>query len=124
VSPRSEEYLDSAVARLATAQAALSLDPASTVSLAYYAAIYAARGALSERDRYAKTHKGTWHLFSEEFVTAGPFDRKLAGAAASLQRQREAADYDAARLSESDAAAALDIAERFVGAVQAMLTDG
>lgn len=52
------------------------------------------------------------------------FDRKLAGAAASLQRQREAADYDAARPSESDAAAALDIAERFVGAVQAMLTDG
>ena len=123
MSPRSEEYLDSAVARLATAQAALSLDPASTVSLAYYAAIYAARGALSERDRYAKTHRGTWHLFREEFVRTGPFDPKLAGAAASLQRQREEADYDAVRPSEHEAAAAVQTAERFVAAVQAMLAN-
>jgi uncharacterized protein (UPF0332 family) len=123
VSPRSEEFLGSAVARLATAQAALSLDPASSVSLAYYAVIYAARGALSERDSYAKTHRGTWHLFREKFVNTGLFDPELAGAAASLQRQREEADYDAARPSEDEAAAALDTAERFVAAVQALLTD-
>lgn len=122
MSPRSEEFLASAAARLAAARVALALDPASTVSLAYYAAIYAARGALSERDRYAKTHGGTWHLFSEEFVKAGPFDARLARAAASLQEQRERADYDAVRPSEEEAAAALETAERFVEAVRAMVT--
>jgi uncharacterized protein (UPF0332 family) len=33
------------------------------VSAAYYAMLYAARAALSERDEYARTHRGAWHLF-------------------------------------------------------------
>lgn len=40
--------------RLASARLALDAD-------------YAARAALSEDDRYAKTHSGTWSLFREVF---------------------------------------------------------
>jgi uncharacterized protein (UPF0332 family) len=51
------------------------------VSAAYYAMLYAARAALSEQDRYAKTHSGTWTLFRETFVRDGRFDPALARAA-------------------------------------------
>jgi hypothetical protein len=47
------------------------------VSTAYYAMLYAARAALSERDEYARTHGGTWHLFHERYVTTGAFDQDL-----------------------------------------------
>ncbi|MBA2766460.1 MAG: hypothetical protein H0U33_05740 [Solirubrobacterales bacterium] len=123
MSPRSEEFMDLAVARVKTARAALALDSASAVSLAYYADINAARAALSERDAYARTHGGTWHLFREEFVTSGHFDPQLASAAAAVQKQREAADYEAVRPSEHEAAAAVQTAERFVAAIQAMLAN-
>jgi uncharacterized protein (UPF0332 family) len=111
----------SARARLASARAALDVDPASTISLAYYAMLYAARAALSERDEYAKTHSGTWHLFHDAFVAPGAFDEELHGLAAGRQRLREAADYDAATPSSGDARAIVRDAERFVAAVEAML---
>src|SRR3954451_16725309 len=41
---------------------------ATAVSTAYYAMLYAARAALSERDRHARSHAGTWGLFREEFA--------------------------------------------------------
>jgi uncharacterized protein (UPF0332 family) len=59
VSARSAEFLDEARKRLRTARAALGVDdPAGAVSAAYYAMLYAVRAALSEEDRYAKTHAG------------------------------------------------------------------
>jgi uncharacterized protein (UPF0332 family) len=36
---------------------------ATAVSTAYYAMLYAARAALSERDVNARTHAGTWQCF-------------------------------------------------------------
>ncbi len=86
--------MDLAVARVITARAALALDSASAVSLAYYAEIN------------------------------GLFDPQHASAAAAVQKQREAADYEAVRPSEHEAAAAVQTAERFVAAVQAMLANG
>ena len=121
MSPRSGEFMASAVARLAIARAGLSADPAGAVSAAYYAAFYAARAALSERDRYAKTHGGTWHLFHEQLVVDGAFDPDLYRAAAAMQERREAADYDAARMNEPEAAELIDVAERFVTAVNDLL---
>jgi len=41
-----------------------------------------------------------------------------------VQKQREAADYEAVRPSEHEATAAVQTAERFVAAVRAMLADG
>ena len=50
---------------------------ATAVSTACYAMLYAARAALSERDRHARSHAGTWGLFREEFVLTGEVEETL-----------------------------------------------
>ncbi len=91
------------------------------VSDAYYAILYAARAALSERDRSAKTHRGTWALFHEEFVAGGSIDPELARAARATQEPREGVDYAAARVPAEEATRIVDVAERFVAAVAAVI---
>src|ERR1044072_2224779 len=79
MSPRSEEFMEQARDRLADAQTILkTAHPAVVVSAAYYGMLYAARAALSERGEYAKTHSGTWTLFSQIFVAPGDFDQSSA----------------------------------------------
>lgn len=121
MSPRSQEYVASAVARLRTARGAMHEDPAGAISAAYYAVLYAARAALSESDRYAKTHGGAWHLFYEQFVAPGRFDSDLYRAASRMQAQREAVDYDAFAPPERTARELVEVAERFVAAVRELL---
>jgi uncharacterized protein (UPF0332 family) len=91
-----------------------------SVSAAYYAMLYAARAALSEEDRYAKTHRGTWNLFGEVFAATGRFNAARVSEAQDVQRLREGADYDARAVSAEEAAAILDQAERFVVDVAAL----
>jgi predicted nucleotidyltransferase len=79
MSPRSKEFMDGARERLAAARTNLDANlPYVAVGLAYYAMLYAARAALSEEDRYAKTHSGTWTLFRELFVQTGGVDPAVA----------------------------------------------
>ena len=74
MSPRSEEFIAAARERLANAEADLEHDHlAGAASAAYYAMLYAARAALSERDLHAKTHSGVWGLFGKELVATGQF---------------------------------------------------
>ena len=123
MSPRSEELsLGVALGRLEEGRAACEggLD-SSAVSAAYYAMLYAARAALSEEDVYAKTHGGTWSLFQERFVGTGRFEGALLAEARQAQRTREAADYDAKLPEHEDARATVDLAQRFIGAVEAMI---
>lgn len=115
-----------AAARDRLANACVDLDAghlAGAASAAYYAMLNAARAALSERDLHAKTHSGTWTLFSREFVAAGDFDRALAAAATPAQRLRELGDYEARPPSSQEAEQLVRTAERFVSAVAAMLGD-
>jgi uncharacterized protein (UPF0332 family) len=122
MSPRSEEFLASAEERLDGARDALAAGHAAlAVSSAYYAVLYAARAALSEEDRYAKTHRGVWALFGEVFVSPGRFDSGLAAAARQMQDVREGADYEAQEPSAEEAAAVIADAERFVEAVETLL---
>jgi uncharacterized protein (UPF0332 family) len=114
--------MGSANERLRAAHAALAAGfPSVAVSAAYYAALYAARAALSEEDRNAKTHRGAWSLFGELFVSVGRFDSELFAAARRIQELREAADYDAREISKEQAEAIIGEGERFVAAVAAML---
>jgi uncharacterized protein (UPF0332 family) len=83
--------------------------PGQSVSLAYYAMLYAARAALSESDRPAKTHRGTWNLFQEAYVDSGRFDQELLRQARASQCAREATDYDAGQVSSEQ----MELAERF-----------
>jgi uncharacterized protein (UPF0332 family) len=122
MSPRSEEFMREARERLEAARALIARGIfGAAVSEAYYAALYAARAALSERDRNARTHRGTWNLFREEFVADGSFDADLAAAAVAMQETREGADYDAETVSREDADRLLAVAERFVEAVAALI---
>lgn len=123
MSPRSEEYLSSAKEWLATAEAALrSGFPGGAAADAYYAILYAARAALSEEDRHAKSHHGIWTLFGELFVQTGRFDRRLYRDARTAEERRVGVHYEAATLSKDEGREALAEARCFVAAVARMLT--
>ena len=93
MNPRSDELLSRAHEGLAAARTLVAAAHAATaISTAYYAMLYAARAALSERDRNARSHAGTWAAFREEFVLAGAFPADLVTAARRAQARREASD--------------------------------
>ncbi len=121
MSPRSTEFFQTAHRRLEGARRLVDVDSGGAVRAAYYAMLYAARAALSERDAYAKTHGGTWHLFRETFVLGDKFDGALAAAAQKTQPDRERADYEAWPASKTEASETVELAERFIAAVEAML---
>ena len=97
--------------------------PTGAVSLGYYAMLYAVRAALSEEDRYAKTHSGTWQLFRETFVVTGRFDEALFERAQGTLPLRMAADYEARRVAHNDAEEVVELADRFVQAIEALYPD-
>jgi hypothetical protein len=59
-------------------------------------------------------------MFRETFVLRDEFDGALAAAAQKTQPDRERADYEAWPASDADARATVELAERFVAAVEAM----
>jgi uncharacterized protein (UPF0332 family) len=123
VSPRSQEFYDRARERLAGARKNLNQgEYAIAVGAAYYAMLYGARAALSERDLYAKTHRGTWMLLRQTLRTEGSFPLELVGEGERLAELREAADYDALAVDEDQAKDALDTAERFLAALDDLLS--
>lgn len=124
MSPRSEEYLEQARDRLADAQKILNVaHPAVIVSAAYYAMLNAARAALSERGEHAKTHGGTWTLFSKIFVATGEFDRELSTLARQAKEVRERGDYEAAPPDAKEAAKYVDAAAGFLAAIDELFPD-
>lgn len=118
---RSAEFLDAARRRLAAASVVVVDDPSTALSAAYYAMLYGVRAALSERDVYAKTHRGSWHEFRRAFVETGEFDADLAGQAHRVQAEREQADYDAWAVPEEEAHRAIELARAFISAIDEML---
>lgn len=122
MSPRSEELLASAREWLSTAEAALRAGfPAGAGADAYYAILYAARAALSEEDRHAKTHHGIWALFGELFVQTGRFDRRLYRAARSAEERRLDVHYEAVAISAAEGGEAVADARSFIEAVAELL---
>lgn len=121
MNPRSREFLQAARRRLAAAEAALPQDPSTALSAAYYAMLYGARAALSEADTSARSHRGTWHEFRNAFVASGRIDADLAAEVQKLQPEREQADYDAWAAPAEDAKMAIDLAHRFLDAIDALL---
>ncbi len=120
MSPRSSEFLEAARRRLAAAEVAVEQDPSTALSAAYYAMLYSARAALSERNSSAKTHKGTWHEFRSMFVESGAISAELAAEVQKLQPEREQADYDAWFAPAAEAQRAIALAHRFLTAIEAL----
>jgi len=112
--PLTTEFLDTAAKRLHTAGTIADDDPATALSTAYYADLYAARAALHEHDITVRSHRGTWHEFRTRFVLTGHVDAELATAMQRLQTAREQADYDAADVAPTDARSAIDVVNRFI----------
>ncbi len=121
MSPRSTEFMEAARRRLAAAETVLEEDPSTALSAAYYAMLYAARAALSERGVYAKTHRGAWHEFRREFVETGELEGELVAAVQRLQPEREQADYDAWSAPVQEARRAIELARDFLTKVAALL---
>jgi len=108
--------------RLTGARHALSAgDFAVATSAAYYAMLYGARAALSERDLYAKTHSGVWSRFREQYVTGGEFDPKLSSEASRAQRTRELGDYEAKAPNREQAEDIVGVAARFLTEIERVL---
>ena len=123
MSPRSQEFYDRAQERLEGARRSVDQgDYAIAVGAAYYAMLYGARAALSERDLYAKTHRGTWNLLRQTLGAEESFPLELVKEAERLAELREAADYDALVVEEDQAKRAVDSAERFLSALDELLT--
>jgi uncharacterized protein (UPF0332 family) len=123
MSPRSEEFIAQSRRRLAAARHAIDAgDAEAAVSSAYYAMLYAARAALSERDVHAKTHGGTWSEFGREFVATGAIPSEIGKLGGSVQQAREQADYEAEEFTADEAATILGDAERFAEAVAALIS--
>ena len=124
MSPRSKEFMEQASERLADAQKILTVaHPAVVVSTAYYAMLNAARAALSERGEHAKTHSGTWTLFSKTFVATGEFDQKLSTLARQAKEVREKGDYEAAPPDAKEAATYVEGAADFLAAIEALIPE-
>lgn len=122
MSPRSSELLARARQGMAAANTLIEAGhAAAAVSTAYYAMLYAARAALSERDRSARTHSGIWAAFREEFVVTGDFDERVARDAQRAQARREASDYAAEEFELSEAREIVARAERFIAMVDQRL---
>lgn len=122
MSPRSEEFLEQARQRLADAKAIReTAHPALVLSAAYYAMLYAARAALSERGEYAKTHSGTWTLFSRTFVVPGDFDQGLSAMARRAKEAREQGDYEAVSPTQEEADEFVRGAADFIAKIERML---
>jgi uncharacterized protein (UPF0332 family) len=119
VSPRYLELLRRASEGVASARTQVEAGHAATaVSTAYYAMLYAARAALSARDRHARSHTGIWALFREEYVLTGQISDELAQAAQRAQARREASDYAAESFELAEAVELVAIAERSVAALE------
>jgi uncharacterized protein (UPF0332 family) len=115
--------MEQARQRLADAQAIRgTAHPAVVVSAAYYGMLYAARAALSERGEFAKTHSGTWTLFSQIFVAPGEFDQSLSAMARRAKDAREQGDYEAAPPSATEADEYVDGAGAFIAAIEHLLS--
>jgi len=122
VRERTREHLDEARDRLRRARATMTVeDPKSAIALSYYSTFEAARAALSEEDRFARTHHGTWHLLRELLVLSGRLDAAVVEEADPLHEQRIAVDYGTGPRPMHDGAKAIAIAERFLAAVERLL---
>ncbi len=122
MSPRSQEFYDRARERLEGARKNLEQgEHEIAVAAAYYAMLYGARAALSERDRHARTHRGTWNLLRQTLVADGSLSPELVAEAERMAELREGADYDAVVVERDQAERAIDSAKRFLSSLDELL---
>ena len=126
---RTREYLQGAHLQVRAARSALSVDAAApAIDDAYDAVLNAARAALSEEDRFARTHKGMWDLLHERLVRSGRLPPELHRRTAALRAERIEAVYGPPspdlpwrHFTLEEAEERVELAERFLRAVEELL---
>lgn len=126
---RTREYLDEAHRHVTVARLAIEADaPGPLVGKAYDVALEAARALLSEEDRFARSHEGTWHLVHELFVKTGRIPPEVHARAHALHQRSLYAFYGPndlvtpwVRETPESARQAFEAAERFLRAVEELL---
>jgi predicted nucleotidyltransferase/uncharacterized protein (UPF0332 family) len=122
VTLRTEEFLALARERLEWGRRISRIDAPPVVSATAYEAIrLAMQAALSTRDRWSRTHRGTKALFSELFVHTGLFPEALSKPVDQIRDRRDAAHYGGDTADEAQAQADLQHAERFVAEIERLL---
>lgn len=122
MTPRSQEFYDRGRERLEGARKNLAQgEHAIAVGAAYYAMLYGARAVLSERNRHAKTHRGTWNLLRQTLVAEGMLPAEIVAQAERMAELREGADYDALMVEREQAERAIESAEGFLSLVDELL---
>lgn len=120
--PRSADYLAESERFLRAATVLLDAGiPENAAAEAYQAMWAAARGALSEVGREARTHRGTWSQFDEMFVKTDVLDAGLLRAARNAEELRYDSDYRLGGATSQEAVRVLDDATQFVAAVHKAL---
>lgn len=87
------------------------------VSLAYYAALYAALAVVAYRGEGPKTHQGARARFGHLAVVCSDFPATVAGLLGDLGEERLVADYDHAKMgnwTDAEAEDAIGRADTFV----------
>jgi hypothetical protein len=97
---------------------------AQAISRAYYAAFYAAEGALGSLSESRSKHSGVVAAFGKLVVREGGLEEKIGRILRSLFEQRNNADYGEAEVSRQDAEMAIADAEHFVDAVESWFARG
>ncbi len=116
---RSRELMEQAYENLESARLVVARELfAPSIGDAYYAMVNAGRAALSEEDRYSRTHRGLWHLLREIHVANGRMPADLVSRAQKAQQVRWYADYAAGRFTREVAEGVLADAERLVALVE------
>jgi predicted nucleotidyltransferase/uncharacterized protein (UPF0332 family) len=132
VRQRTREHLDEAHEYLRLARSGLEIGtwrPA--VVVAYDVVLEAARAFMSEADRFARTHDGTWHLMHELLVKTGRMAPEFHASAHALLARRMHALYGPKDRKKpwipetpESARQAVEAAERFLRAVEELAGAG
>ena len=94
------------------------------VNRAYYAMYCAVQALLLTKGIHAKTHKGLFTKFSEEYIKTGLLPRAMSGMLTSTEDLRIDADYDFENIiTKENAMTGLENATLFIGEVKKYLTN-
>ena len=89
------------------------------INRAYYAAFEAAHAALTAHGVVTpKTHRGLDSLFQKHLVKIGLFSSNLGGYLTKLAAKRITSDYEEEYIDEHTAQEAVDMAEKFINAIE------
>ncbi|MCK4613345.1 MAG: HEPN domain-containing protein [Thermoplasmata archaeon] len=92
------------------------------INRAYYSMYHAARGLLSMKQVYPKTHRGVIRQFGLEFVKTGFVDEMYGKALIIGKEQREEADYGIElEFGEEEAEDILESAEEFLKKIEEVI---